>query len=262
MFVAIPSYCRHDILVKRSLPLCISWGIPQDAVYVFVVREQEALYRDALSADFPDVHVVVGPLGLHHMRNFIAAFFDEGVEILQMDDDIEDLLVMHEDASVEDVKSCKRYPLHPVPPEGMREWLFHAFDLLKHKSASLFGIYPVRNGYFMKDLPAITFDLRFCVGAFWGTINRRDIQLCLEEKEDFERTLQAFRRDGTVVRFNHVCPKTSYYKTKGGMQSRNVDRKEASKASCVYLLENWSQYCKLHTSKKNGMHEVRLRPTG
>ena len=49
----------------------------------------------------------------------------------------------------------------------------------------LFGIYPIKNGYFMKDLPEKTIDLRFCVGTFWGCINNHNIQINIEEKEDF-----------------------------------------------------------------------------
>lgn len=259
--VAIPSYCRIPVLLKCTLPLCcVAWGIPQDRVYIFVIDEQECSYKEAVHSLFPGVHIVTGPLGLHHMRNFITQYFEEDTPILHMDDDIHDLMLMHEDTSVENKKSCMRYPLRPIQQTyvDMSQWIHAAFEHTKSVGASLFGVYPVKNGYFMKDLPVITYDLRFCVGAFWGMWNRRSMTIHIEEKEDFERTIQAFHADGMVVRFNRICPVTTYYKTKGGMQSRNVNRLETNRDSCAFLVDHYPQYCKLYHGKKSRM-EVRLR---
>ena len=54
------------------------------------------------------------------------------------------------------------------------------------------------NHFFMKD--TITTNLRYIVGAFYGTINRHDsnLKLYLEEKEDVLRTLQYYKKDGKV----------------------------------------------------------------
>lgn len=260
-FVAIPSYARWTRIVHSSLRTCITWGIPQHDIYVFVIEEQRQEYQNSLHMHgFADVHLICGPLGLHHMRNFITRFFDEDTPILHMDDDIDELLVMHEDPSF-DVKSAKRYPLRPACPSDMYSWIERAFMFTKKQGASLFGIYPVRNGYFMKDLPEITTNLRFCVGAFWGMWNRKDIVITVEEKEDFDRTLQAYALNGCVVRYNRYCPKTQYYKTAGGMQSRDIDRKKESEKSCAYLCERWPMWCRIYRSKKNGMCEVRLSHT-
>lgn len=259
--VAIPSYCRVSVLLKCTLPLCCTlWGIPEDAIYVFVVEEEECSYKHSVHSMFPGVHIVRGPLGLHHMRNFITQYFPEGAPVLHMDDDIQNLMLMHEDTSVENQKSCLRYPLVPIQDTypDMCQWISSAFDHTKSVGASLFGIYPVKNGYFMKDLPVITYDLRFCVGAFWGAWNRHAIHIHIEEKEDFERTIQAYQNDGRIVRFNRICPVTTYYKTKGGMQSRNVNRIETNSKSCAFLVEQYPQYCKLYHGKKSRV-EVRLR---
>lgn len=258
--VAIPSYCRTQTLLKCTLPLCISWGISQEQIYIFVVEEQECSYKEAVHSVYPHVKIVTGPLGLHHMRNFITKYFDEDTPILHMDDDIHDLMLMHEDTSIENKKSCRRYPLYPITQTypDMRKWIVSAFEHTQTVGASLFGIYPVKNGYFMKDLPAITYDLRFCVGAFWGIWNRRSIEIHIEEKEDFERTLRAYCMDGTVVRFNRICPVTTYYRTKGGMQSRNMNRKDTNRISCDFLVQQFPQFCQLYHGKKSGV-EVRLR---
>lgn len=257
--VAIPSYRRANVISQCSLPLLCSWGVPMKRVHVFVIEEEKASYQAMIdmNAMFQGVKVIVGPLGLHNMRNYIHQYFEDGVPVLHMDDDIKDVLAMNIDESVGNVKSSARYVLTPLT--SALKWVQDAFRTTKESGARLWGIYPVRNGYFMKDLEPITTDLRFCVGAFWGMWNAKALTLALEEKEDFERTLLAYEQDGVVVRFNRVCPITSYYRTTGGMQARTSDRKEESKRSCAYLLERWPQWCKLYTGKKNGVWEVRLK---
>lgn len=257
-FVAIPSYSRHHQIIKSSLALCSSWGIKHNHIFVFVVNEQYHLYSKTLQThNYHNVNIICGPLGLNHMRNFILNFFTDDLPVLHMDDDIDDLCIMKENTEFP-INNSKRYPLQSLDCSFAIQFINDAFLYTKNIGASLFGIYPVRNGFFMKDLPEITTDLRFCVGAFWGLWNRKDIQIHLEEKEDFERTLLAFEKDNKVVRFNRVCPKTKYYKTSGGMQDRNIDRKQLSVQACEYLCTRWPKLCRIYKSKKNGMCEVRL----
>ncbi len=257
--VAIPSYERPTILRTHTLEVLRRAKILNERVYIFIAdvpdNSQETKYASYATEGY---HVVKGPLGLHHMRNFIHKYFPEGQEILSMDDDIEHIVEMREDTSVENIKSCKRYPLYEMDSR-LEAWVTSAFQHLRETGSSLFGVYPVKNGYFMKSVPCVSTDLRFCVGAVWGMINRQDCHIQLEEKEDFERTLWCYQRDGKVVRWNHIAPVTKYYKTEGGMQAAGVDRLQASKESCHALITMYPQWCRLYTSKKSGVHEVRLR---
>ena len=257
--IAIPSYKRPTLIVQKSLNLLLNANINFKNVYVFIVQEDEDSYKESLKS-YNGINIAIGPVGLHNMRNFIHDFFQEGTCVLQMDDDIESLLTLQIDNNIEDVNRSNRYTLHPII--NFQQWINDAFELLKNNNLTLFGVYPVKNGFFMKDLPEITFDLRFCVGSFWGYIVTKDIpKLLLEEKEDFERTLLHYTRDKGVIRFNHVTIKTRYYNTPGGMQSRHFDRQEASKESCKVLCERFPKLCRLYLGKKNGMHEVRLKDT-
>jgi hypothetical protein len=165
---------------------------------------------------------------------------------------------MEEDATILDTKSAKRYPLTHFKDESFLSWAESAFAALTLGSARMFGVYPVKNGYFMKDLPYMTTDLRFCVGTLWGCINDKNIMLTIEEKEDFERTLLSYEKHGTIHRYNHIAPMTSFYRTPGGMQSRGKDRASASKDSCEYLIQRFPTLCKFHRVKKSGIHEVKL----
>jgi hypothetical protein len=250
MIFVIPSLSRIETLKKKSLKLLIN----KKDIYVFVIKTEYEAYREAID---PSIHIIVGPLGLHHMRNFIRLYFPEGTKMVCLDDDITQLCIMKENHSIENKKTAARYPLYPLNDLSFLE---DAFDTLEKTGLKMFGIYPVKNGYFMKTLSYKSTDLRFCVGAFWGCINEHsnDLMIHIEEKEDFERTLLYYKKDNGVLRFNTICADTKYYKEKGGLQSMGVDRKETSKLSCKYLLATFPEYCKLYTSKKSGIHEVRL----
>lgn len=265
-FFAIPSYKRSSLLPFKTLALLSRFQVPMQNVYVFIVKEDENDYHDTLSSYIEQgLHLEIGPLGLHHMRNHIRMYFPEGCELIHLDDDIEDLYIMEEDLTIENEKSCKRYPLRLFTLHEFHTTITLAFAYLREHHFHLFGIYPVRNGYFMKDLPELTNDLRFCVGVFWGCINQHNVNLMLEleEKEDVERTLRYYVQDQGILRFNRIVPKTNYYKTPGGMQARPASRIDSAKASCDYLLTHFKSYCKLYTSKKSGIYEIRLitKPT-
>lgn len=260
-FFAIPSYKRSSLLPYKTLALLSRFQVPIQDVYIFIVQEDYMNYTVSLHYYIEQgLHLEIGPLGLNHMRNHIRMYFPEGCELIQLDDDIDDLYQMEEDPTIENEKSSKRYPLRLLSIQEFHTFIQKGFSYLKENHLHIFGIYPVRNGYFMKDLPEITTDLRFCVGVFWGCINQQNSNLILklEEKEDFERTLRYYIQDKGVLRFNRIVPKTKYYKNSGGMQARPYSRIESSKISCDYLLTHFQPYCKLYTSKKSGIYEIRL----
>jgi len=259
-YVAIPSYKRSNIIQKCSLQFCIQHGVLIHKIHIFVATDDpEVDAYLAIRQTYPDIHIHVdGPIGLHHMRNYISRFFPDGTLLLCMDDDIKDMYFMEEDLSVENKMSSKRYPLYNLTCEMFQSWIETAFTTLMLGNARLFGVYPVRNGYFMKDLPYLTTDLRFCVGAFWGCVNDRSILINIEEKEDFERTLLYYEKHDSVHRYNHITIRTDYYTTPGGMQARPRSRAESSRESCQYLVDRFPKLCRYHRTKSSGISEVKL----
>jgi hypothetical protein len=116
-------------------------------------------------------------------------------------------------------------------------------------------VYPSANGFFMK--PTVTTDLRFNIGSFWGCFNPgKEIHLDRDEKEDYERTLKFFVRDGNVVRLNFVSPKTAYYKEPGGMHTRN--RLKHQHVAVKALLKKYPQFVKSNPTRKSGFPEIRI----
>lgn len=270
--IVIPSYSRADIVASKTLRVCAAAAMPLSRIFLFVVESEFCSYKAAVSnAGFSDINIVVGPLGLHNMRNFITDYFDEGAPLLHMDDDIDAFLQLSINEAVIDTKKAARYQLQLQSFGKLIETFNAAFETCKRDGIRLFGIYPVANGYFMKDLPARTYDLRFCVGVCWGVLNTKAVRISIEEKEDFERTLLFYEKNRKILRLNDITVKTKYYKTKGGMQARSAadggaedsegprDRITASKVSCNYLLDKFPEYTRLYTSKKSGIYEVRLR---
>lgn len=253
MIFVIPSLSRISTLKNKSLN--VLRDVPKDKIYIFVVKEEYEEYRKNIEEP---INIIIGPLGLHNMRNFIRLYFPEETRMVCLDDDIAQLYIMKENLLIEDKKKASRYPLYPL---ANLDFLDEAFKTLEETGLKFFGIYPVKNGYFMKTLPYKSGDLRFCVGTFWGCINEHsnDLIIRIEEKEDFERTLLYYKRDKGVLRFNTICADTKYYKEKGGLQSRGLDRVETSKVSCDYLIATFPEYCKLYTSKKSGIYEVKVR---
>jgi hypothetical protein len=216
MKYVIPSYKRTETLLKKTIKLLNNYKIPDEDIYIFVAPEEYQLYLDA----FPTYNVVQGRLGLCNQRNYITSYFEEGEELVCLDDDVEELLVLENGTLTSLV--------------DLAGWVESVFELLRENQLSLWGIYPIKNPFFMKA--GFSIDLKFCIGHCWGCINRRDVQLTLEYKEDFERTLKFYERDKGVLRMNSVCAKTKMGST-GGMDVRVKDRLEQNKASSETLIK-------------------------
>ena len=262
--VVIPSYRRPSIIKSHTIAYLKECGIPNNMIHVFIVDDEEevATYQESLRGH-TGIHIHKGPLGLHNMRNFITDFFPDGQCILHMDDDIKYLTFMEEDLAVSDKKSAKRYPLYTLNGCEFQSWVEGAFSALALSSppTKIFGIYPIRNGYFMKTLPYVSTNLRFCVGCVWGCINDKRIRVTLEEKEDYERTLICWKLFGSILRYNHIAPVTAYYITPGGMQTRGSNyRIQRARESCEFLIRNYPDLCVPgRTKKTTGIAEIRLR---
>ena len=158
-----------------------------------------------------------------------------------------------------------KFPNHPVDStqiyrkgyfldtlNDLDDFVKSAFKNLKKNKLFLWGLYPIANPYFM--FPATTIDLKLIVGPVWGSINRhdKDLILTIDEKEDVERTLQYYTKDGGVIRFNNICVQTTYYKTPGGMQADKRDRKADSLEKTVEKRVGVPRNMNLYENKNGG----------
>jgi hypothetical protein len=91
-----------------------------------------------------------------------------------------------------------------------------------------------------------------------GVINNRKAEVrTIDDKEDYERSIKYYLKDGGVLRFNNVTCRTNCYKEPGGMQVERT--KKRIHDSAVYLTKKYPNLCTLNTGKKSGFTEVRLK---
>jgi hypothetical protein len=239
--VAIPTYNRQDVLANKSLKTLIEGGVNKNKIFLFVAnKEQYKLYETVIPKNMYH-KIIIGKIGIANQRKFISKYFPEGQYIISMDDDVEDVLML---------KGEKLVKLKNL--DGLFK---EAYQLLKKEHLFIWGVYPVRNPFFMYN--TVTTDLRFIIGVLFGYINRHNKKLepsiKSETKEDYEQTILYYKMDGGVMRFNNITPKTKF-NAPGGL---GTDRYERNKNAAIYLKEKYPDIV-TRFERKNGMPEIKL----
>ena len=246
--IAIPSYKRQDQIVDKRLSTLKHYTIPPSKITIFVAdKEEEKLYKEAIHKGAVNDRVI-GVLGMDKIRNFIADYYPKGKHIVMIDDDIRGF---NQKAGINNVK----------PLDSLIRLIEKGFKIATEEKCSLWGIYPVNNGLFMKD--TITTDLRFIMGSFWGIINPmaykdpRGIIIPMPGKEDYTRTLLAYERDGKVIRFNYVAAVSTIYNPQGGLGVVS-NRLKRDKLGVQYLLKKYPDKVRLRETENSMFPEVSL----
>ena len=252
--IAVPSYQRAETLRDKTAKLLERLGVPAERVSVFVADgEQQAAYEAALSASPYGRRIIVAAPGMRAVRNFIQKHYPEGARVVCMDDDLHDLLRLAPPKSAADPQKDRAVlqveDLDSVVRDGFRLCLAHG--------ATLWGVYPVKNAFFMNREPKI--GLYYISGAFWGCINSHgdEVAVTLDEKEDYERTLLHFVKDGKVCRLDYVTIDTkNNHGQPGGMQAeRTTDRVLESARD---LAKRFPKLCTTYVRNTTGFAELKL----
>ena len=125
------------------------------------------------------------------------------------------------------------------------------------------GIYPVENPYFTKPTTNnlndfVSTKLNYIMGGFTGVFNNKKCEVrTINDKEDYERSIKYYLKDGGILRFNNICCRTNCYTEPGGMQIERT--KDKIDKAARYLTRKYPSLCKLNTKKKSGFTEVRLK---
>jgi hypothetical protein len=235
--IAIPSYNRPKQIQTKTLKYLKECGIDKKLIYIFVANaEQEVMYKEVI----PTYNIVVGELGITRQRNFISNYFDEGQYVVSMDDDIERLeLADH---------ACNCFQ----PLFNLDDTLKENYQLMLKESRYIWGIYPVRNLFFIRK--PFNIGLAFIIGVCFGYINRRImLDVCCEGKEDIENSLLHYLRDGGVLRINTMVAKTKFNAI-GGL---GKDRFDSNKKAAEALHLKYPTLTRIF-QRKNGMYEIKL----
>ena len=232
--IAIPSYSRADIIVKKTLNTLAQFDFPADMIDIFVIQDQKNMYEQIIPTDLYD-KLIVGVPTLAGQRSFIQHYYPLGQKILMMDDDISNFKIKNLDISLKDQFS----------------WLFLQ---LEKNGCNLFGIYPASNLFFMKD--KLQKGLHYCIGSCFGIINKKDLAAPMDEKEDYYMTLQRFHTDGAILRYCGISPVTTYWKGKGGMNETRTHESELAGANLMKQL--FSDIVSSVYRKKGGRWDLKL----
>jgi len=239
--IAIPTYNRVEEVINKSLQTLKESGILRNRIYLFVANKQQYnLYEENVPKELYG-KIVIGKKGITNQRIFISNYFPEGQYVISMDDDVEQFEILRGDKLVK--------------LTNINDFFNEAYKIMKEEKLFIWGIYPVRNPFFMYK--EITTDLRFIIGVTFGFIVRHDKQLTMsiksETKEDYEQTILYYLKDGGILRFNNITVKTKF-NAPGGL---GTDRYERNKSAAEYLEKKYPNIDS-RKDRKNGMPEIKL----
>lgn len=140
-----------------------------------------------------------------------------------------------------------------------REELDHtvktAYYIAQHTGASIWGVAPVANTFYMER--SISTNL-FLIGCFMGLTNPAEQMFDAEQplKEDWEITLRTIASGGRTIRFNDICL-TSTLHTKGGCHAEWNSDGDRRNAECTgRLLALYPDLVKPHARRKNELRYI------
>ena len=247
--ICIPSYKRANFCNEKTLATLHKHKIPSKKIYVYVANNEDYdIYKNTLNPELYN-KLVIGKKGLVPQRQFIMEQWSENQKIVFFDDDVESV----------DISLSPRFKKH-----NLDYFIKEAFNECEKNHSYIWGVYPVFNPFFRKPKAEISTELKYIVGAFYGIINRPNlntIKLTITkengQKEDVERSIKYFIEDGIVIRFNKIGFTTKYYGKEGGL-GRFEERIKPMKEACKKLENKYPEYGTTKV-RGNGMSEFVLK---
>jgi hypothetical protein len=251
--IEVPSAGRAETLAAKTWPMLVRAGVADRARVWVPETERDAYFLAVPGADLVPLDyeptagdLENGPHGLGVVRNAIADAAAPGDLIVQVDDDLDGLRewVGQRDsinALLRDTDDLVR-----IAERG--------FLLAEDAGAYLWGLHPAAT--YCRDV--VRTGLCYIGGGLFGVRCRAEPEVehvKLDDKEDFERSLRFYERDGRLVRLDGVSWRTKGYGGAGGMQTtRTPGRIDASAKWCA---ERWPQWATLKYPR-SGKTELRL----
>lgn len=240
--VAVISHRRPQRCAERTLAVLEKGGITRDRVTVHVSDPADV---PAYRAAAPGWHIAAGAPGLAGNRNHVSSIYPAGQPLVCCDDDIQGI-----DALMPGGRS-----LWPVA--DLHVLFISAFHQAALAGATLWGTAPSSNPFYMR--PGTSRGLKFCIGVLHGVINRPAEKLTCHCKDDYERTLLRWEKDGTVIRLDDVVARHTYDGNAGGLAAINGRTVDKAQADVHYLMQRWPGVVRLNTTRKSPYPEILLR---
>ena len=90
MKIVIPSHNRCELIQTHTLPLLQKHNFDFDNIFVFVSKSQLSKYLEIQKKW--GFNLVEGKDGILNQRNYIIEHFEEGEQIVEIDDDVKDII--------------------------------------------------------------------------------------------------------------------------------------------------------------------------
>ena len=266
--IAIPSFKRDDKLVKKTLTVLESYSIDPKRVTIFVANEEERQKYAKAVRNSPYQNLVIAQEGITEVRNFMWNYYPEGTPVLFMDDDVDKVLII-------DPRNKDR----SIPaPDLFDNVIAPGFNAMRENHAYIWGIYAASNERWMvgqdfdddadtgdeKNSSAITIGNVYIIGSFFGAVIRHDPKLLVgcADKEDHERSVTHFIKDGRVVRLDFATVKSDYGTQStsenfaaGGLQETRTH--ETVRIGAEYMLKHYPKYVRIYQRPTTGYWEVK-----
>ena len=249
MRVSIASYARPEGCRDKTLAFLKRAKWPAKDIIIFVASTSEKKIYEQTLRKGTYGKIVVGKLGLGNQKNIMRDFFEEGEEVLFMDDDIESVLRIvprqGERNSAVEALSFKKYA----------KW---AFRECRKNGVRLWGIRMSTNAFFMSETATIGWLL--ISGGCYGEVNTRAkafrVQRADGNQDDIERTLQHIREYGNIMRINGLAMKTVWYGPGGVQATMSLERRHANgRARAAQIAKKYKDIIKSVTDAEPP-HEV------
>ena len=238
MSICVLSKGRPDIFEKKTYKLLKRHQLLEWTT-LFVSKE------DAVDYSRFKLPIVVSPDGYVNCCNFITDYYEEGHSIILMADDL--IEFYHYDGSKN------------VKIQNLLNLILNMIYLMSLEGINLAGVYPNNNPLFLRgNKKDITTDLRFIHDAFCIIINKK---IYLDEKinkADFQRTIEYYKLDGKILRYNKYSFDTKFNKGKGGNEEEKLNEKKY--ADLFY--EKYKDFIQRRIYHKSGTSSFVLRKGG
>lgn len=248
--ICIPSYKRHDTVMKKTLKVLESYNIDPNRIKVFVNDQEEGEYdnyvRTLSSTEYTkNIEVVKGVPTIGAQRNFIEKWYPEGTYVMSFDDDIEEVQVKTGEQTLGRVEDFEK------------EVIERGFKACEENNAKTFGIYAAANAYFMKHRTYTK--LCYIIASMYGFIADHDegLNRVTNHGEDYEYSMRQYRKHGVVIRLDDITVKSNYYKEEGGLQTFRTE--ENIRKSIEWIAEEFNELCTMYIRKSTGHAELKLR---
>ncbi|OLP82698.1 ATP-dependent RNA helicase dbp9 [Symbiodinium microadriaticum] len=242
--ICVRSYARPKSLMSQTMKVLRCSGLLEywDRIHVFVSHEDPDFLSGCYEEVLGQLHdrIIVGVKGADLQVRFIEECFLPGQHVVVMDDNL--LRFVRHEAGEEF-------------PGDLVATIEAAAEAMQRFQAHLWGISPTSNKKFLKEAPEISTALGLVYGALFGFRVLHDPDLYTrfgQVKDDLERSLRYWHRDGVVVRFRRMsCTKAQrpgvYASRKGGISASigETGHKLQGDFALARLAERFSQYIRL-----------------